>query len=95
MLVQQGIQCAQRNEQQGGRANSHRIMRTRYRIDTFQKTYFVIDSFEQLFDATRPDFTQLYPELRALPTLGAGDIANGDQVIHVGTREGWADSDDI
>ena len=28
-------------------------MRTRYRIDTYQKTYFVIDSFEQLIDATR------------------------------------------
>lgn len=72
-----------------------RIMRTRYRIDTFQKTYFVIDSFEQLFDATRPDFTALYPELRALPTLGAGDIIDSDQVINTGSREGWADSDDI
>ncbi|MNM66620.1 Phenylalanine-4-hydroxylase [compost metagenome] len=73
----------------------HRIMRTRYRIDTFQKTYFVIDSFEQLFDATRPDFTDLYPQLRALPTLGAGDVAEGDRVLNIGTREGWADSDDI
>lgn len=72
-----------------------RIMRTRYRIDTFQKTYFVIDSFEQLFDATRPDFTPLYPELRALPTFGAGDIADGDVVLHAGNREGWSDSDDI
>ncbi|WP_042883590.1 phenylalanine 4-monooxygenase [Cupriavidus necator] len=72
-----------------------RIMRTRYRIDTFQKTYFVIDSFEQLFDATRPDFAPLYQELRAQPTLGAGDVAPGDQVINVGTREGWAQTDDI
>ncbi|WP_454736883.1 phenylalanine 4-monooxygenase [Cupriavidus necator] len=72
-----------------------RIMRTRYRIDTFQKTYFVIDSFEQLFDATRPDFAPLYQELRAQPTLGAGDVSPGDQVINVGTREGWADTDDI
>jgi len=72
-----------------------RIMRTRYRIDTFQKTYFVIDDFEQLFDATRPDFAPLYQELRDLPTLGAGDVAAGDQVIHAGTREGWGDSDDI
>ncbi|WP_455284980.1 phenylalanine 4-monooxygenase [Cupriavidus necator] len=72
-----------------------RIMRTRYRIDTFQKTYFVIDSFEQLFDATRPDFAPLYQELRAQPTLGAGDVAPGDQVINVGTCEGWADTDDI
>ncbi|MDQ0143559.1 phenylalanine 4-monooxygenase [Cupriavidus necator] len=72
-----------------------RIMRTRYRIDTFQKTYFVIDSFEQLFDATRPDFAPLYEALRAQPTLGAGDIAEGDQVFNAGTRAGWADTEDI
>ncbi|WP_432258703.1 phenylalanine 4-monooxygenase [Cupriavidus sp. TMH.W2] len=72
-----------------------RIMRTRYRIDTFQKTYFVIDSFEQLFDATRPDFAPLYEALRAQPTLGAGDVAPGDQVLNAGNREGWADTDDI
>ncbi|MBP6597342.1 MAG: phenylalanine 4-monooxygenase, partial [Arenimonas sp.] len=28
-----------------------RIMRTRYRIDSYQKTYFVIDSYEQLINA--------------------------------------------
>lgn len=72
-----------------------RIMRTRYRIDTFQKTYFVIDSFDQLFDATRPDFAPLYEELRAQPTLGAGDVGQSDLVLHRGSREGWADSDDV
>ncbi len=70
-------------------------MRTRYRIDTFQKTYFVIDSFDQLFDATRPDFAPLYEELRAQPTLGAGDVGQSDLVLHRGSREGWADSDDV
>ena len=33
-----------------------RVMRTQYRIDRYQETYFVIDDFEQLFAATRPDF---------------------------------------
>lgn len=37
-----------------------RIMRTRYKIDSFQATYFVIDSFRQLFDATAPDFAPIY-----------------------------------
>jgi phenylalanine-4-hydroxylase len=41
-----------------------RVMRTRYRIDAYQHTYFVIDSFEQLFDLTAPDFTPLYARLR-------------------------------
>ena len=31
-----------------------RIMRSQYRIDAYQETYFVIDSFQQLFDATGP-----------------------------------------
>lgn len=37
-----------------------RIMRTRYTIDRYQSSYFVIDSFRQLFDATAPDFTTAY-----------------------------------
>jgi len=41
-----------------------RLMRTRYRIDTFQQTYFVIDSFEQLFRTTEPDFTPVYRSVR-------------------------------
>lgn len=40
-----------------------RTMRTRYKIDTFQSTYFVIDSFEQLFDMTAADFAPLYEAL--------------------------------
>ncbi|MFC3128096.1 phenylalanine 4-monooxygenase, partial [Coralloluteibacterium stylophorae] len=34
-----------------------RVMRAQYRIDTFQKTYFVIDGFAELMAATEPDFT--------------------------------------
>ncbi len=68
-----------------------RIMRTRYRIDTYQKTYFVIDDFQQLFDATRPDFTAIYAELAPLPAIPAGDIIEGDHVVHRGTGEGWLD----
>ena len=72
-----------------------RLMRTRYRIDTFQKTYFVIDSFQQLFDATAVDFTPIYQQLLQQPVLGAGDIAPDDKVFQRGNREGWADTDDL
>lgn len=41
-----------------------RLMRSRYTIDTYQPTYFVVDSFEQLFDATEPDFAPLYRQVR-------------------------------
>ena len=48
-----------------------RTMRTRYKIDSYQKTYFVIDSFQQLFDMTAPDFTPLYEKVKALPEIAA------------------------
>lgn len=62
-----------------------RIMRTRYRIDDFQETYFVIDSYEQLFEATRPDFTPYYAELAGQEDIPAGTVLPGDRVIHPGT----------
>jgi phenylalanine-4-hydroxylase len=49
----------------------HRAMRTRYKIDSFQQTYFVIDDFQQLFDMTAPDFAPLYEQVKALPELAA------------------------
>jgi len=72
-----------------------RVMRTRYRIDTYQKTYFVITGFEQLFDATRPDFTGIYRALAQQPAIPAGEILAGDKVYHRGTGEGWADDGDV
>ncbi|WP_048439535.1 phenylalanine 4-monooxygenase [Caenimonas sp. SL110] len=48
-----------------------RVMRTRYKIDSYQQTYFVIDSFQELFDKTAPDFTPIYERVRQLPELAA------------------------
>lgn len=72
-----------------------RIMRTRYRIDTYQKTYFVIDSFEQLFEATRPDFAPIYARLAQLPSIPAGEVLDSDRVFHRGTGEGWLADGDV
>jgi len=72
-----------------------RIMRTRYRIDTYQKTYFVIDSFDQLMDATRPDFLPIYARLADQPSIPAGEILPTDGVFHRGTGEGWANDGDV
>ena len=72
-----------------------RVMRTRYRIDTFQKTYFVIEDFAQLFDATRPDFRPYYDRLHGMEDLGAGEVVPGDRVLNQGTREGWSDTGDV
>jgi len=61
-----------------------RIMRTRYKIDTYQATYFVIDSFQQLFDATAPDFTPIYRAVRQLPEIEAGAVLPGEPLIAAG-----------
>jgi phenylalanine-4-hydroxylase len=72
-----------------------RIMRTRYRIDSFQKTYFVIGSFEQLIEATRPDFTPIYARLATQPALPAGAVLAGDDVLQRGNGEGWVGDGDV
>jgi phenylalanine-4-hydroxylase len=48
-----------------------RIMRTRYKIDSYQTTYFVIDSFAQLIRTTAPDFAPLYEEVAKASELAA------------------------
>ena len=63
-----------------------RIMQTDYRIDDFQDIYFVIDSYEQLFDATRPDFTPYYAALKKLPTIPPGAILPNEREIPVPRR---------
>ena len=44
-----------------------RVMQTHYRIDDFQETYFVVDSFDQLFDLATTDFTPDPPGPRTPP----------------------------
>ena len=50
-----------------------RTMRTRYKIDSYQQTYFVIDSFEQLFDMTAANFAPMYERLRGMPEFAADE----------------------
>ena len=59
-------------------------MRTRYKIDTFQETYFVIRDFGELFEATAPDFTAYYDLLRGLEPHSASELRAADRVLHRG-----------
>lgn len=72
-----------------------RIMRTRYRIDSFQKTYFVIDSFAQLMDATAPDFTPIYADLAQRAQVPAGAVLDTDRVLQRGSGDGWSTGGDV
>jgi phenylalanine-4-hydroxylase len=61
-----------------------RIMRTQYRIDTYQPGYFVIDSFDQLFEATEADFEPIYAEVME-EIARVGNVAEG--TVLPGERE--------
>lgn len=64
-----------------------RVMRTRYRIDDFQQSYFVIDSFEDLLDQTlNTDFAPLYAELEDQPDHDPETILPTDRVLTRGTQ---------
>ena len=68
-------------EPQRIRLDLQRAMRTRYQIDTYQQSYFVIDSFEQLFGMTAPDFAPLYERVKGLSDLAANASLPEDQTV--------------
>ena len=68
-----------------------RVMRTQYHIDRYQETYFVIDDFQQLFAATRPDFAPIYREIAILPEIRAEAMLPGEReyaAFQPGKKEG-------
>ena len=64
-----------------------RIMRTSYRIDDFQQTYFVIDSFKALLHETYQDFASVYRALADETALTPADLVPGDTVLTRGTQD--------
>ena len=65
-----------------------RIMRTRYKIDSYQASYFVIDSFRQLIAATAPDFAPVLRASRRRIGTGSGR-ANLQQIRVFLARPRW------
>lgn len=62
-----------------------RVMRTRYRIDDFQETYFVLNHLDELLALGKIDFQPLYDQVKDAPALDAGDVLPTDTVLHQGT----------
>ena len=62
-----------------------RVMRTDYRIDDFQETYFVLDSLADLLQLAQVDFATLYARLHEQPSLVPGDVLAQDHVWHRGS----------
>jgi phenylalanine-4-hydroxylase len=65
-----------------------RVLSTEYRIDAYQETYFVIDSFDQLFAETHKPFAPLYERLRSGRPVPPNAILPNDRVVHRGSIPG-------
>jgi phenylalanine-4-hydroxylase len=65
-----------------------RVLRTKYRIDDYQQTYFVINSFEDLLEQTlKADFGPLYAELADSTALDFDTVQATDEVFTYGTQQ--------
>ena len=68
--------------------NVDRVMRTDYVIDDLQPTYFVIESFAELYhDTVDRDFDRLYRSLPPSFTYANSAVIDVDDVLHRGTQE--------
>lgn len=62
--------------------NSMRVMKTQYHIDSFQKTYFVIDCFQQLFDSLNTlDWKEVSNTCMLFPEIAQGIILGEHEKI--------------
>lgn len=62
-----------------------RVMRTRYCIDDFQETYFVLDRLDDLLELACIDFAPIYERLAEAPDIEPGARLEADKVISCGT----------
>ena len=64
-----------------------RVMQTDYRIDDFQQAYFVINSFEELFEATQKDFGPIYEFMsNSDRKYSVTDTLASDKIYHKGSQ---------
>ena len=62
-----------------------RVMRTNYRIDDFQESYFVLDNLNDLLELARIDFAPLYERVADASDFEPGDILPTDTVLTRGS----------
>lgn len=65
------------------RFDLQRVMSTDFKIDAFQETYFVLDSYDELFAGMSRDFAPLYRQILAAPAIPARAIRAGDTIINI------------
>ena len=62
-----------------------RVMRTNYRIDDFQESYFVLENLNDLLKLARIDFAPLYERVAGASDFEPGDILPSDTVLTRGS----------
>lgn len=62
-----------------------RVMRTNYRIDDFQESYFVLENLNDLLKLARIDFAPLYERVAGASDFEPGDILPTDVVLTHGS----------
>jgi phenylalanine-4-hydroxylase len=67
------------------RFDLERVMRTHYRIDDFQESYFVIRHLDELLQLARIDFKPLYEQVRGQPEYEPGQLLAGDALLTRGS----------
>ena len=65
--------------------NLERVMRTDYRIDDFQETYFVLERLDDLLALATIDFAPLYERVRRAAALAPGELLATDRVMRRGS----------
>jgi phenylalanine-4-hydroxylase len=62
-----------------------RVMRTHYRIDDFQETYFALESLNDLLALSKIDFAPLYENLRDADVFAPNALSAYDAIINRGS----------
>lgn len=67
------------------RFDLERVMRTRYRIDDFQESYFVINNLDELLALANVDFGPVYQRVQGQPDYAPGQLLAEDHLLARGT----------
>ena len=63
-----------------------RVMRTAYRIDDFQESYFVLDNLDELLHLADVDFEPLYAQVGQQAALSPDTLLPSDRLWHRGNQ---------
>ena len=67
------------------RFDLNRVLQTRYRIDDYQASYFVIRDYRELFELAQRDFTPVYRALENAADIEPGALLPEDDLLQRGS----------